>query len=211
MKRYAGLTWLMRVLARRFRVLEGMENIPRTGPCILACNHVGSPDPIFIMSAVYMHTHRSVSFVTYDEVVHVFGSRVAYSWLGMVKKEEDKPGECLAIMRRDLAAGHAVGIFPEGMRNAAPFVLPGKTGVARLAHWSGAPVVPLGYTGPFTWTVSQAIWSSLSPLHNMNLRIGQPMSFPVIQPENLTKDQLVHTTRTIMAAIGELAGHPSPY
>ena len=129
----------------------------------------------------------------------------------MVGKNEDRPSECLPQLRQELEAGNPVGIFPEGMRNAAPYVLPGKTGVARLAHWTGAPVIPCGFQGPFTWTVVQAISASFSSSRNMALRIGEPLNFPKISEDQITKDLLTHTTRTIMARIGELAGRASPF
>ncbi len=211
MKRYAGLHWLIPLLAKRFKVLEGLENIPPSGPCILAGNHVGSPDPIFIGAATFQYTGRPITFISYDRAVHVFGERRAYAWLGMVKKVEDRPSEALTTLRRELEVGNVVGIFPEGMRSAAPFLLPGKTGAARLAHWTGAPVVPFGFGGPSTWTFNQGLRATLAFRKDMSLRVGKPLTFPVIEPEHLTKEQLLKTTRTIMAAIGVLAGRPSPY
>lgn len=211
MKRYAGLHWLLPLLAKRFKVLEGLENIPRSGPCILAGNHVGSPDPIFIGAAVFQHTHRSATFIAFDKAVQAFGERRAYEWLGMVKKVEDRPGEALVALRHELEVGNIVGIFPEGMRSAAPFLLPGKTGAARLAHWTGVPVIPFGFDGPSTWTFNQGLRASLAFRRDLVLRVGKPMTFPVVNPNDVTKDLLVQTTRTIMAAIGELAGRPSPY
>lgn len=211
MKRYAGLNWLLPFFTRRFHTIEGLENLPKTGPYILAVNHIGSPDPMFIMAVVYRHTHQSVAFVVYDKLVRVFGKKLGYRWLGMVGKNESKPHECLLQLRKELKVGNPVGIFPEGMRNAAPFVLPGKTGVARLAHWTGAPVIPCGFQGPFTWTVMQAVRASLTSRRNMSLRVGKPLTFPVVPADRVTKELLVQTTRKIMVAIGELAGRPSPY
>lgn len=211
MKRYAGLNWLLPFFTRRFYTIEGLESFPKTGPYILAVNHIGSPDPMFIMAVVYRHTRQPVAFVVYDKLARVFGKKFGYRWLGMVGKNESRPHECLQQLRRELEAGNPVGIFPEGMRNAAPFVLPGKTGVARLAHWTGAPVIPCGFQGPFTWTVMQAIRASLSSRRNMSLRVGKPLVFPVVPADRVTKELLVQTTRKIMAAIGELAGRPSPY
>ena len=211
MKRYAGLNWMLPFFIRRFHTIKGLENIPKTGPYILAVNHIGSPDPMFILAVIYQRTRRPVAFVVYDKLTQVFGKKFGYRWLGMVGKNEDRPSECLPQLRQELEAGNPVGIFPEGMRNAAPYVLPGKTGVARLAHWTGAPVIPCGFQGPFTWTVVQAISASFSSSRNMALRIGEPLNFPKISEDQITKDLLTHTTRTIMARIGELAGRASPF
>ncbi len=211
MTRYLGLRWLIPLLSRRFRVLEGLEHVPRTGPFILAGNHVGSPDPIFVTAAVYGATHRSIVFIAFDKAVQAFGNRLAHGWLGMVKKTEERPGDALIPLRRELEAGRPVGIFPEGMRNAAPFLLPGKTGVARLAHWTGAPVIPFGFDGPSTWTFNQGLRASVAFRRDMALRIGAPLHFPKIPDAQITKLLLTQTTRTIMERISELAGRPSPY
>ncbi len=211
MKRYAGLRWLLPFFVRRFHTVEGLTHIPSSGPYILAVNHIGSPDPMFIMAAIYQHTGQPVSFVVYDKLAHVFGQKLGRQWLGMVGKHEDRPGECLQPLRHELEAGRPVGIFPEGMRNAAPFVLTGKTGVARLAHWTGAPVIPCGYQGPFTWTVWQALRASLSSKRDMALRVGAPLKFQKLHDDVITKDILRSTTQKIMAAIGTLADRPSPY
>lgn len=211
MKRYAGLRWLIPLLTKRFTVLEGLEHIPKHGPFILAGNHVGSPDPIFITAGVFQATRRSVVFITHDVVVQAFGERLAYRWLGMIMKIEDRPSEALPRLRSEIEGGQPVGIFPEGMRNAAPFILPGKTGVARLAHWTGVPVVPFGFNGPSTWTFNQGVRASLAFRRDMALRVGEPITFPIVPEAQLTKDLLIQTTRTIMVRVGELAGRPAPY
>lgn len=211
MTRYLGLRWLIPLLTLRFRVLEGVGNIPRSGPFILAGNHIGSPDPIFIVAAIYRATKRSIVFIAFDKAVQAFGTKLAHGWLGMVKKKEERPGEALSPLRHELEAGNAVGIFPEGMRNAAPFLLPGKTGVARLAHWTGAPVIPFGFDGPSTWTFNQGVRASLAFRRDMALRIGAPLHFEKVPDDAITKALLVATTRQIMSRISELAGRPSPY
>ncbi|MEK7570173.1 MAG: lysophospholipid acyltransferase family protein [Patescibacteria group bacterium] len=211
MKRYAGLLWLIRLYQRRFRVLSGLEHLPRTGPYILAGNHVGSPDPLYVASVVYFYTRRSVVFLAYDKIAKKFGHDIAYQWLGAVDKKEGNLAASLLPLRQELEAGNAVGIFPEGMRNAAPFVLPGKTGVARLAHWTGVPVIPFGFDGPFTWSVTEGVRAALSWKRNLRLHFGAPLHFPKIPEDQLTKEKLTETTRTIMQRVGELAGRPSPF
>lgn len=211
MKRYAGLVWLMRLYLRRFRELTGVAYLPHIGPYILAGNHVGSPDPLYVGSAVYLHTRRSVIFLAYDKIAKNLGRNIAYQWLGAVDKNEGNLAASLLPLRHELEAGNPVGIFPEGMRNAAPFVLPGKTGAARLAHWTGAPVIPFGFDGPFTWSVAEGVFAALSWKRNLRLHFGAPLLFPKIPDDQLTKEKLTETTRTIMQRVGELAGRPSPF
>ncbi|RJO59210.1 1-acyl-sn-glycerol-3-phosphate acyltransferase [Candidatus Parcubacteria bacterium] len=211
MKRYFGLKWFMRLGQRRFREVAGLENLPRFGPFILAGNHIGSPDPIFIMSIIHSVLQRPVIFLAYDKVVNFFGKKIAYNWLGVIGKDEERPGESLKYLKIELENGNPVAIFPEGMRNSAPFLMPGKTGAARLAHWTGAPVVPFGFQGPATWTFNQGVYATLLFKKDMRLRIGRPLHFQKIEESKITKDLLIHTTHEIMAIIGQLADRPSPY
>ncbi|MFA6588640.1 MAG: lysophospholipid acyltransferase family protein [Patescibacteria group bacterium] len=211
MKRYIGLRWFLRLGLKRFKEISGLENLPKSGPFILAGNHIGSPDPIFIMGAVYSQIKRPLVFLSFDKVVKFFGKKLAFDWLGVIGKDERDPGDSLKFLKQELDYGNPVAIFPEGMRNSAPFLMPGKTGVARLAHWTGTPVVPFGFDGPATWTFNQGLYASLMFKKDMLLRIGKPMHFPKIPLEQITKDLLVKTTREIMAMIGQLANRPSPY
>ncbi len=211
MKPYFGLHWLMLIARWRFREIQGIEYLPRSGSFILAGNHVGSADPAFIFAEVYSHVRRPITFVAMDLVTRMVGRRTARAWLHLVEKDEAAPDACLADLRRELEAGNPVGIFPEGMRNSAPFVLPGKTGVARLALWSGAPVIPFGFQGPATWSFNQGLRAFLTPRKDMVLRIGAPISFPKTPDEQITKELLIRTTRAIMDPIGLLSNRPSPF
>ena len=211
MKRYVGLRWFLKLGLKRFKEISGLENLPTSGPFILAGNHIGSPDPIFIIGVVFTAIKRPVIFLSFDKVVKFFGKKISYNWLGVIGKNEDRPGECLRALKAELDHGNPVGIFPEGMRNSAPFLMPGKTGVARLVHWTGVPVIPFGFTGPATWTFNQGLYASLTFKKDMRLRIGTPLHFPKIPDVQITKDLLVKTTREIMAVIGQLSGRPSPF
>ncbi len=211
MKSYLGLHWLIPIARWRFREVQGTEHLPRFGPFILAGNHVGSADPAFIFAEVYSHVRRPITFVAMDIITHMIGKKFARRWVHLVEKDEAAPDACLVELRRELEAGNPVGIFPEGMRNSAPFVLPGKTGVARLALWSGAPVIPFGFQGPATWSFNQGLRAFLTPRKDMVLKIGAPLRFPKTPDEQITKELLIRTTRAIMDPIGQLSNRPSPF
>jgi 1-acyl-sn-glycerol-3-phosphate acyltransferase len=91
---------------------------------------------------------------------------------GQIETQREKGGnEALASAATVLASGKALGIFPEGTRSKRteePFLLPGKTGVARLsAAYPEARVVPLAVRGSRQFMTPQEhklprLWRPLS-------------------------------------------------
>jgi 1-acyl-sn-glycerol-3-phosphate acyltransferase len=66
-----------------------------------------------------------------------------------VERGSANASEALDVAAAALAAGEAVGIFPEGRTTRDPEHWPerAKTGAVRLALRSGAPIVPVGMVG----------------------------------------------------------------
>ena len=125
----------------------GHENIPRTGPVILASNHVGYLDFCFVMLAPPA-PRRPVRFLARSE----FFERRFVGWalrrLGQIPV--DVHGDPLAAMQAAtaaLSAGEIVGLHPEG--TISPSFVPrrAKSGAIRLAWASEAPVVPAAVWG----------------------------------------------------------------
>lgn len=143
--------FLLRPLARLlFTVyhdirVHGAEYLPPVGPVIVAANHPTYLDPAFLMVGI----NRSVRFMAWEKPFRVplLGSLLrAY---GAVPVDMKKPGKAsFAAAVRILRSGEAFGIFPEGGRTKAGLVMnPFKSGVARLALITGAPIVPATITG----------------------------------------------------------------
>ncbi|PIU20528.1 MAG: 1-acyl-sn-glycerol-3-phosphate acyltransferase [Elusimicrobia bacterium CG08_land_8_20_14_0_20_59_10] len=131
-------TWL-----RIFNSIEvkGLEKIPRTGPLIIACNHLSISDPPALLS--FTALTRRVNVMAKKELfsIPVLGWFIL-RW-GAIPVDRKKEGGDLGALRGCLAALKRNGcltIFPEGTR-AKGRKLPAKSGVAFLAHKSGAPVL----------------------------------------------------------------------
>jgi 1-acyl-sn-glycerol-3-phosphate acyltransferase len=127
--------------------VEGLEHIPETGPVIIASNHLSFADSIFMPLAV----KRKVTFVAKAEYFTGTGLK---GWLvrmffeGTGQIPLDRSGGRAARAALDtglkiLRQGDIFGIYPEGTRSPDGKLYRGKTGVARLALESGAPVVPV--------------------------------------------------------------------
>lgn len=153
---YNGLRSLM---AFQFKTqneleIEGAENIPTEGGVILACNHQSWLD-VQVLGA---SSPRRVHFIAKSEFEHwpVLRHLIPISQSVFVRRGGDE--EALESIVQALRDGWAVAIFPEGTipgeediprRAVDPRtgLLPGRTGVARLALWAGVPIVPVGLSG----------------------------------------------------------------
>lgn len=113
----------------RVRVI-GLERLPRSGPTIIAANHISMHDPV-ILSAFLNHP---ICFMAKEELFRV----PFVSWLikrcGAFPVSRNRVG--IAAIRhsmRLLSAGRVVGIFPEGTRNPRGLPLEAKPGVGFIA------------------------------------------------------------------------------
>lgn len=132
-----------RVVRRRFAVrVHGAEQVPRTGPVILAANHIGVADgPVLAIFAP-----RPVHALT---KIEMFEGRMGgfLHWAGQIPLDRFHTDTraakaCLHTLR----AGRAIGIFPEGRRGGGELDRFHR-GAAYFALASGAPVVPVTLIG----------------------------------------------------------------
>lgn len=127
---------------------RGLHHIPRTGATILAANHLSHIDPIVVIASSRRTTHYLAKDGHFSNPL----TRLVMTSTGQIKTErESGGGNALSSAATVLASERALGIFPEGTRSKrteAPFLLEGKTGVARLAaSYPHARVVPIALIG----------------------------------------------------------------
>jgi len=128
--------------------MNGLHHIPRNGAVILAANHLSHVDPIFVIASARRTTHYLAKDGHFKNGIMRFAMRAT----GQIETKRDKGGEGALSSAADvLDSGQALGIFPEGTRSKrseSPYLLPGKTGVARLAaSYPDAVVVPIALMG----------------------------------------------------------------
>jgi 1-acyl-sn-glycerol-3-phosphate acyltransferase len=188
--------------------VEGLENIPSTGPAILASNHLSFSDSIFLPLVV---RGRKVTFPAKAEYfnspgIKGFFSKLFFSAVGQVPIDRSSGSaakSALSTLERLLADGDLVGIYPEGTRSPDGRLYRGKTGVARLALQTGAVVVPCAMINT---NEIQPPGKLLPRIKRVHMKIGRPLDFS--RYEGLAGDRFVERSMTdeIMYELMELSG-----
>jgi 1-acyl-sn-glycerol-3-phosphate acyltransferase len=203
------LYWVMKVVltpvltvAFRPRV-EGLANVPKRGPALLACNHTSYLD--WLLLPLVIRTRR-ISFLAkleYFTRPGVGGRAQAYFFSATGQVPVDRAGAhasrgALLTAIRLLREGRLVGVFPEGTRTRDGRLNRGRTGVARMAAETGVQVIPCATVGTFDLAPPGA---KIPRPHKIKVRFGTPMQ-PVCEPGTApTAEQLRDWTDELMARI----------
>jgi 1-acyl-sn-glycerol-3-phosphate acyltransferase len=185
----------------------GLENLPRSGPLILASNHQSFIDSVVIPAV----TPRPVNFLAKSDYFEGRGikGRLVKEWFvtfGAMPVDRDDSRAALASLDTALgvlAEGGAFGIYPEGTRSRDGRLYRGRTGVAQLALTSGAPVVPVGLIGTDRL---QPVGSNRPRLVRVTVKFGEPIDVRGRYdgvPAGRARREI---TDTVMAEIQKLTG-----
>ncbi|HEU0240743.1 MAG TPA: lysophospholipid acyltransferase family protein [Micromonosporaceae bacterium] len=158
--------------------VEGRSNVPASGPAILASNHLSFCDSIFLPLMV----RRKVTFVAKAEYFTGTGLkgrliRLFFESTGTIPIDRSGGQAARVAMDTGLAilrAGGLFGIYPEGTRSPDGRLYRGKTGVARLALESHAPVIPVAMLNS---DEVQPPGKIIPKIMRVRIRIGEPLTF----------------------------------
>jgi 1-acyl-sn-glycerol-3-phosphate acyltransferase len=187
---------------------RGRRHLPRRGPVILASNHLSFADHFFGA----LPLPRKVVFLAKAEYFTKPGlggllSKAFFSGTGQIPIDRtggEASERALLSGLRVLAGGKVLGIYPEGTRSRDGRLYKGRTGVARLALESRAPVVPCAMMETFEFLPP----GSFRP--DIRIRpgviFGEPMDFSQYAGRASDRDVLRVVTDEIMQAIQKLSG-----
>jgi 1-acyl-sn-glycerol-3-phosphate acyltransferase len=125
--------------------IAGPPGIPAEGPVIVVANHPSHADALFLITACRrpLHFFQARECYAIPLVWRIFARAGA---IPVSRGAPDRSALKLALER--LAAGHAIGLFPEGEVSPPDGSMrPWRHGAAWLALKSGAPVVPVWIEG----------------------------------------------------------------
>ncbi|MDJ1113053.1 lysophospholipid acyltransferase family protein [Microbacterium dauci] len=206
---YYVVRWGLGPLARliyRPRI-EGSRNIPRSGPIILASNHLSfidsfllpqfAPRPVYFLAKSNYFEGSGVKGWFSNRFFRALGATPVRRGAGQAALD------ALDQQRKILEAGRAIALYPEGTRSLDGRLYKGRTGVAFLALETGAKVVPVGIVGTNEAMPVGASWPKLSP--RVTLRYGEPIDLAHHGPASSGRARRAATDE-IMSAIHALSG-----
>lgn len=163
-----------------FRILsrvkiEGKENIPKTGPYIIAYNHISLFEPPLLL-AFWLTFPEAVAGA---DVLDRPGQKILVRGYGVIpvhRGEYDR--QVIQEMMRVLAAGRPLMIAPEGGRSHKPGLRRGFAGVAYLMDRARVPVLPVGISGTSD-DFGRRVLRGQRP--ELRIRIGKPFNLPPIE------------------------------
>jgi 1-acyl-sn-glycerol-3-phosphate acyltransferase len=164
-----GARVLLRLGGIRVSV-QGLENLPRNGPVVLASNHASYADVPVLMASLPV----DFRFVAKKELLRwpLVGRFVRKAGHLTVDRFDVRQGVADAAgAARALAAGGIVLYFPEGTFTAATGMRPFRLGAFQAAAESGAAVVPIALGG-----TRQVLRGGAMPRpHRVRVWIGAPL------------------------------------
>lgn len=190
------LVWILIHTIYRVEV-RGIENIPKTGPVIVAANHVSYVDPLIIGGII----RRPVRFVMYYKIFQIPVLKFIFKTgkaIPIASQKENPETLKLAYQQihEVIGAGDVLGIFPEGSITTDGEIKTFKKGVEKIVGEQPVSVVPMALCN---------LWGSLfsrrDPLPKrrpykfralIELRIGE-----AIPPEELTSERLENAVRQL--------------
>ena len=205
-----------RTIARSFtrvRIEGALDEIPSSGPVILAANHISNADPVILGAWLTKSLGRRI---------HWLGKKEMFDWpvVGYVARNggihpvdrDAADVDAFRTAERVLREGHVLMIFPEGTRSPTGELQKPKDGLAMLALRTGAPIVPIGISNTDrVWPKGQLL---PRPGGHATMRIGRPFRLSDELPEGLDrKSAKKAATELIMRRIAAQLDprHRGPY
>lgn len=199
--RFYRLCWaLRRPVLRIWRLrVDSPGRIPAAGPCLIVSNHESYIDPWILGASLPRVPIRFLINEPWYGRSRLW--RRVFEGYGAIPAVWGDAGKTLSRVRAALAAGDAVGLFPEGKISRDGRLLPFQPGVAVLAAVSGAPVVPCCVAG----TREAAPWPRRLPrMRPLRVAVGEPLRFPSSPLVEPSAASVLEFTDAIVASVASL-------
>jgi 1-acyl-sn-glycerol-3-phosphate acyltransferase len=171
-----------------------VQNVPTSGPVILAPNHFSNWDHFF--SAVYLR--RKVRFMAKSQLFSNPAGIFIFSHGGVFPvRRGHHDEEAFVTAHSILDRGGCVLIYAEGGRSRTGGLGEPRPGVGRLALESGVPVVPVAIHG----SIGVRGWRRLR-FPKVSVQYGDALSFDVV--EEPTVEQQLEAAERIFAPVREM-------
>jgi 1-acyl-sn-glycerol-3-phosphate acyltransferase len=146
--RFSGAVLRLAAACTTRVTVEGLENIPESGPVLVICNHCSNADGMLLIAFVVPVMGRPMGWLGKEEALR-------WPLVGWAMKQNGVFGvrrgagdlEAFRLARVVLDEGRVLAIFPEGTRSPSGALQVAKEGATVLAVRSGAPILPIAFVG----------------------------------------------------------------
>ncbi len=184
--------------------VKGLRNVPINGPVIIASNHLSFSDSIFMPLVL----PRKVTFLAKSEYFTSPGpkgllKKLTFLALGQVPVDRSggrRSEAALITGLKVLAEGQCLGIYPEGTRSPDGRLYKGRTGIARLAMESGAPIIPVAM---FNTEKIQPTGKVIPKVMRVKMVFGEPI---YLKGDSTDLNLLRTATDELMSTLQKLSG-----
>lgn len=196
------------LLFTKRRWVDG-DKIPVEGGCVVVGNHISHLDPLTFAHFIYDHG-RLPRYLAKAAVFDVPFVGLVVRKAGQIPVYRLTADASLAFRAAVEAVqkGECVAVYPEGTISRDPDLWPmtGKTGAARIALSTGAPVIPIAQWGANHILPPYSARPHLVPRKTISMKAGDPVDLDDLRDKPLTPEVLREATDRIMDALtAELA------
>ncbi|MCK5774496.1 MAG: 1-acyl-sn-glycerol-3-phosphate acyltransferase [Thermoplasmata archaeon] len=198
----------LKPLLRLFLIKEinGQSNIRNDAAQLVAVNHNSHLDEFVVMVPMVTGSRRATHF--FADKKHFFEGKFYFRLLAKrfqaipIDRGTGNADKALRMGEKYLNDGDNVIIYPEGTRGHSNRLIRGKVGVAKLALWTGRPVIPIAVWGTHILMPKGVHKPTIKKIVKVN--IGEPMTFEEYRGRADDPQALREVTDMIMTRIGEL-------
>jgi 1-acyl-sn-glycerol-3-phosphate acyltransferase len=200
----------------RHRWVDGTK-LPEHGGVVVVANHVSHVDPVTFAHFMWDHG-RLPRFLAKAALfdIRVLGWLLRDMGQIPVHRETSDASVAFSSAVRAVEQGKAVIVYPEGTLTRDPDLWPmvGRTGAARIALRTGAPVVPVAQWGAHHLLYPYSARPQLLPPTRILMKVGDPVDLEDLRARPVTPETIHEATGRIMAAITvlleDLRGEQAP-
>ncbi|MBI3939699.1 MAG: AMP-binding protein [Acidobacteria bacterium] len=153
--------------------VDGIENLPRSGPYLICPNHLSYLDGLFFVAVFPRAVFDRIFFLGYSEYFQAGFKKLFAQWIHIVPLDPDTYLiRALRAGSTGLRQGRILCVFPEGSRSIDGEVKPFKQGASILAREANVPIIPAAIAG--SYQVLPRHRSRIRP-HPVRMAFGKPV------------------------------------
>ena len=183
----------------------GLENIPASGPALLASNHLSIIDSVYLplmLSRPVVFPAKAEYFTAKGPVGRLWAAYLrSTNQLAMNRDDTRSATATLEAAAEILRAGELFGFYPEGTRSPDGRLYRGRSGLGWLVLNTGAPVIPIAMSG----TRKMMPPGKLPRPAKIEIKIGKPMEFGHLAGDPPARARRI-IADDVMRAIADLSG-----